>query len=83
MRREVPAYRSEAVVLDSATVRDLVRNWNPEADRSSNGYWKNVSLQTPNSSGSGGSGSGGSGSGGSGSGGSSASRSMGGSVDQH
>lgn len=70
MRREVPAYRSEAVVLDSATVRDLVRNWNPEADRSSNGYWKNVSLQTPNSSGSG-------------SGGSSASRSMGGSVDQH
>ena len=68
MRREVPAYRSEAVVLDSATVRDLVRNWNPEADRSSNGYWKNVSLQTPNSSGSGGS---------------SASRSMGGSVDQH
>jgi hypothetical protein len=81
MRREVPAYRSEAVVLDSVTVRDLVRNWNPEADRSSNGYWKNVSLQTPNSGGSGSASSNGGSSTSSGS--TSSGSSVSGSVDQY
>lgn len=38
--RELPRYRS----LDSNTMRQLVRNWAPDADRSSQGFYKGVSL---------------------------------------
>lgn len=38
--RELPRYRS----LDSQTLRQLVRNWAPEADRSSQGFYKGLSL---------------------------------------
>lgn len=44
--RELPRYRGERK-LDSNTLRDLVRNWHPEADRTSNGYFKGISIAPP------------------------------------
>lgn len=32
-----------------STCRDLVRNWAPDAERSSNGFWKGLSLKAAGS----------------------------------
>ena len=44
LQREMPQFRREGA-LDAGSMRQLVRNWQPDAERSSNGYWKNVSLR--------------------------------------
>ncbi|KXZ51868.1 hypothetical protein GPECTOR_11g304 [Gonium pectorale] len=42
-RREVPRYRSPEALSD-AVLRDLIRNWHPDASRTPNGYYRNLSL---------------------------------------
>ncbi|KAL4451760.1 hypothetical protein ABPG75_007422 [Micractinium tetrahymenae] len=41
--RAQPRYRADRQ-LDSMTLRSLVRNWHPEAERTTQGYYKGVSL---------------------------------------
>ncbi|PSC69498.1 hypothetical protein C2E20_7018 [Micractinium conductrix] len=53
--RELPRYRAERQ-LDSNTLRDLVRNWHRDADRTSNGYYKGISLAQAGGTGTGSSG---------------------------
>ncbi|KAK9815335.1 hypothetical protein WJX72_001923 [[Myrmecia] bisecta] len=43
-RREFAKYRTEEAVSE-AILRDLVRNWHPEVDRTATGYYKNLSLR--------------------------------------
>lgn len=43
LQREMPQFRREGA-LDGNTLRQLVRNWHPDADRSSNGFYKGISL---------------------------------------
>ncbi|KAL4422128.1 hypothetical protein ABPG77_003413 [Micractinium sp. CCAP 211/92] len=47
--RAQPRYRGDRM-LDGLTLRDLVRNWHPEAERTSQGYYKGVSLLPAGSS---------------------------------
>ncbi|GIL79017.1 hypothetical protein Vretimale_75 [Volvox reticuliferus] len=42
-RREFPRYRSREALSDGV-LRDLIRNWHPDADRTPNGYYRNLSL---------------------------------------
>ncbi len=42
-RREHARYRSKEALPD-AVLRDLIRNWHPDADRTPNGYYRNMSL---------------------------------------
>ncbi|GLC60058.1 hypothetical protein PLESTB_001568700 [Pleodorina starrii] len=42
-RREHARYRSREALPD-AVLRDLIRNWHPDADRTPNGYYRNLSL---------------------------------------
>ncbi|KAL4856150.1 hypothetical protein ACK3TF_003300 [Chlorella vulgaris] len=54
LQRDLPKYREGgSAALDSSTLRKLVRNWAPEAERSSNGYYKNIQLARGSISGSG------------------------------
>lgn len=43
LQRELPQFRREGA-LEGATLRQLVRNWAPDAERSSAGYYKGLSL---------------------------------------
>ena len=43
LQRELPQFRREGA-LDGGMLRKLVRNWAPDAERSSAGYYKGVSL---------------------------------------
>lgn len=43
LRRELPRYRSSEV-LPEAVLRDLIRKWHPDADRTPNGFYRNLSL---------------------------------------
>ncbi len=42
-RQTYGKYRSREALSD-AVLRDLVRNWHPDADRTPNGYYRNLSL---------------------------------------
>ncbi|EFJ42408.1 hypothetical protein VOLCADRAFT_97483 [Volvox carteri f. nagariensis] len=42
-RRELPRYRSREALPD-AVLRDLIRTWHSDADRTPNGYYRNLSL---------------------------------------
>lgn len=43
LQRELPQFRREGA-LEGATLRQLVRNWAPDAERTSAGYFKGLSL---------------------------------------
>ncbi|GLI65966.1 hypothetical protein VaNZ11_009650 [Volvox africanus] len=43
LRRELPRYRAKEALSDGV-LRDLIRNWHPNADRTPNGYYRNLSL---------------------------------------
>ncbi|KAK9847275.1 hypothetical protein WJX84_011768 [Apatococcus fuscideae] len=43
-RKQFARYRSPETLSDAA-LKDMVRNWHPNASRTANGYYKNVSVQ--------------------------------------
>jgi hypothetical protein len=43
-RREHPRYRSPETVPDSA-LRNMIANWHPSAERTRNGFYKNLGIQ--------------------------------------
>lgn len=45
-RRSFARYRQPSAISD-ATIRDMVRNWHPKAERTGRGFYKNLSLLPP------------------------------------
>lgn len=43
---EHPSFRKESERIDAQYLRDMVSNWQPKAQRTSGGYYKNVSLRS-------------------------------------